>query len=611
MSNTIKGEGKVLKQKKSTSRNLIGWYTSGKKTFFTAVILLIVGSGANILGTWLLRPVVNDYIVPVVEGKSFNLKFSNMLIFITLVYVFSVFSSWYGNWLMVKVSNKTMLNVRIQIFSHLQKLPIAYFDTHSFGDIMSRFTNDVNTLRDTASKSVPQLVSSLVAVIGTIIAMLLLSPWLTLTVVLLVIFMFLLASVLGQKGNKYFMEQQKAIGILNGITEEMISGKVVIECFNNHEKILQKFDEENEQLIHSGVNALSMSNIMNPLMSNLSYIHYGIIVAVGASFVIEGRLDLGALVAFLQFTRSFVQPFAGLAQQAASVFSTIAGAKRLKELLEEPLETDHGDITLISLPEGTDKSFWKMPSGELVPVKGEIQFENVTFSYGVEIVMNNINFSMEHGVITAAVGTTGAGKTTISNLIARFYSGWEGNILFDGISIQEIKLDDLRKCIGIVLQDSYLFSMSVKDNIRYGLPDASENKVIEAAKLAGAHNFIEQLPYGYNTILDKDTTNLSHGQIQLITIARAILINPQLLILDEATSSVDTRTEKIVQKGIENLMHGRSSFVIAHRLSTVERANNIIVIENGVIQEEGKYEELLSKKGKFYSLYTRVDDMDF
>ena len=536
---------------------------------------------------------------------------------------------------MVVIAQGVLKEIRDEMFEKMQKLPIKYFDTHSHGDIMSHYTNDTDTLRQMLTQSIPQLFSSVVTIVAVFVSMLTLSLWLTIFVVL---FTFIILKVVGNitsKSSKYFVSQQKSLGDVNGYIEEMINGQKVVKVFCHEDNAKELFNQKNEELCKNATEANRFANMLGPLMNNMGYILYVSMAIVGGGLAIlgvtnvslsgVGTLTLGMIASFLQLSRSFIMPLSQVSQQLSSIVMAIAGAGRIFELIDEKWEEDEGYVTLVNvnkvngeLIETKDHSHhwaWKHPHSDgtvtYTELKGEVRFFDVDFGYNEEkIVLHNISLYAEPGQKIAFVGATGAGKTTITNLINRFYDIADGKIRYDGININKIKKDDLRRSLGIVLQDVNLFTGTVMENIRYGRLDATDKECIEAAKLANADGFIRMLPDGYNTIISGDGSDLSQGQRQLISIARAAVADPPVMILDEATSSIDTHTESIVQRGMDSLMEGRTVFVIAHRLSTVKNSDVIMVLEKGRIIERGSHESLIKEKGKYYQLYTGAFELE-
>ncbi len=603
-----------------TLRRIFSYMGKYKFLLLLSLFCIIISSGAMVLGTYLLKPVLNEYIIPFIGQKNPDLTSFVRLVFIMIaVFLFASFASWANNRIMVHVCNNTLFKIRYDLFSHLEKLPLKYFDAHTHGELMSRFTNDTDALRDMMSQFVPQLFSSALTVISSFVMMLLLSPLLTLLVIVCILLMVLLVSFLGKKSARAFKEQQKSLGKVNGYVEELIEGQKVVKVFCREEKSKEEFAKLNDELCAAGTRANTLANIMGPLMNNMSQISFALTSIVGVLLIIRSFLDVGGLVAFLQYSKSFTQPVTQLAQLINSVLNALAGAERIFSVIDEVPEKDQGYVTLVNAniqKDGrvseaffpTGQWAWKHPhsadsSISFQKLEGQIQFDNVTFGYKEnKTVLHEISLLAKPGQKIALVGTTGSGKTTVTNLINRFYDLPDGKIRYDGININKIKKDDLRKSLAMVLQDTHLFTGSIADNIRFGKADASMAQVISAAKLANAHDFISHLSQGYDTVITGDGENLSQGQRQLLAIARAAIANPPVLILDEATSSIDTRTEKLIQEGMDSLMKGRTVFVIAHRLSTVRNADQILVLEKGRIIERGNHEQLMKLKGRYYQL---------
>lgn len=615
-----KNVGKILKR-------LLKYMSAYRYRLILVGVLIIISSLANIAGTYFLKPVINNYIVPFI-GKE-NPDLSGLVSILTLmgsIYLLGVLASYLYARFMINISTGTLKRMRTDLFSHMESLPIKYFDTHTHGELMSRYTNDIDTLREMISQSLPNMFSSALTIIGVFIMMLVLSPVLTILVILMLVLMLNIIKMLGKKSGTYFQKQQKELGRVNGYIEEMIEGQKIVKVFSREKKIIDDFDKLNNELGVASTNAHTFANILMPIMGNLSYFQYALTAAIGAIMSINGYgIDLGTIASFLQFTRSFSHPITMMSQQLNSILSALAGAERIFEVLDEEPEKDDGYVELVKaqyninceLVETESKEgiwAWKHPHGDgsitYTPVKGDVRFEDVTFGYEEnKIVLKNISLYAKPGQKIAFVGSTGAGKTTITNLINRFYDVPDGKIRFDGININKIKKADLRRSLSMVLQDTHLFTDTVMENIRYGKLDATDEEVIKAAKLANAHSFIKHLPEGYNTVLTADGTNLSQGQRQLLAIARAAVADPPVLILDEATSSIDTRTEALIEKGMDTLMEGRTVFVIAHRLSTVRNSNAIMVLENGKIIERGDHDDLIANKGKYYQLYTGMFEL--
>lgn len=602
-------------------------YLLNYKLHLVFIVIAIIGSSlSGVAGTYLLKPIINDYIVPFIGHERPDLSaFIGMISVMASIYILGVICSYTYNRLMLTVSTRTMQKIRVDMFKHMQDLPIKYFDTHTHGETMSRFTNDTDTLREMMSQGLPQFVSSFITVSGVFIMMIILSPVLTLLVILMLAIMIFAIKKIGGNSAKYFKKQQKELGMFNGYIEEMIEGQKVVKVFCHENKAKEKFDEINENLRSAASSANTFASILMPIMGNLSYIHYALTATAGGILAVNGYMDLGTIGSYLQYTRSFSMPITQLSQQLNSVLSALAGAERIFSLMDEVVEVDNGYVTLINADideqgnikgatHQTGRWAWKHPHSDgtvtYTEVKGDVRFEDVTFGYDEnKTVLNGISLYAKPGHKIAFVGSTGAGKTTITNLINRFYDVPDGKIRYDGININKIKKDDLRRSLAMVLQDTHLFTGTIMDNIRYGKLDATDEEVIAAAKLANAHSFIKHMPDGYNTILTSDGTNLSQGQRQLLAIARATVANPPVLILDEATSSIDTRTESLIEKGMDTLMKNRTVFVIAHRLSTVRNSNAIMVLENGKIIERGNHDDLISQKGKYYQLYTGMFEL--
>lgn len=609
-----------------TFLRIIKYMTVSKLRLGIVVAAVVVSSCTSIVGTYFLKPLINNYLVPFIGQQNVNLApFVGMLSVLGCIYLAGALCTYISNRLMVDISNNALNGIRRDLFSHMQELPIRYFDTHTHGELMSRYTNDVDALREMLSNSITALITSSITVVGTFTMMIVLSPVLTLLIVAMLLVMLFVIKTIGGRSARAFQRQQRALGAVNGYIEEMIEGQKVVKVFCHEEKVQSDFTQLNNELCNSAVNANTFASILMPIMGNLSYINYALTATAGAALAINGMLDLGSIASFLQYTRSFSQPLTQISQQFNNILSALAGAERIFVMIDEPAEEDDGYVTLVNAVRNEDGTLtetdrhtglwaWKHPhkDGSLTytQVKGDVQFENVTFGYEPnKTVLHNVSLFAKPGEKIAFVGSTGAGKTTITNLLNRFYEIDSGKIRYDGINLQKIKKNDLRRSLSMVLQDTHLFTGTVMENIRYGNLDATDEEVIAAAKLANAHNFIQHLPQGYNTVLTSDGANLSQGQRQLLAIARAAVADPPVLVLDEATSSIDTRTEALIEKGMDSLMAGRTVFVIAHRLSTVRNSNAIMVLENGQIIERGNHDQLIEQKGKYYQLYTGMFEL--
>ena len=588
---------------KQTLADLWSYLWKSKWSLFAVLLLVVLGSAAGIVGTYFIRPLINDFIATKdVAGLA------KMLGVIGLIYIIGAIANYFSGKIMITIGQQTIETMRKDLFDHIQTLPIRFFDTNKHGDLMSRFTNDFENIQQAFNNSMLMIVSSLLQLVLTFVMMIILSPILTGMLIVMVFIMFAIVRFVAGRSGKFFAEQQKVLGQVNGFVEEHIEGQKVVKVFNHETLVLKEFETLNSQLREAANQAQFNSNIMFPILGNISYINYALTASVGGYLVVFQGMDVGALASFLQYSRTFAQPLAQMSQQTNVLLAAMAGAERIFAILKEESELDEGTVTL----DQTDSKQWYWVKGEeRIAVVGNIQLNEVDFSYVPDVpILKKINVWAEPGLKVAFVGATGAGKTTITNLINRFYEIDNGEITFDTIPITEIKKDDLRKTISIVLQDTHLFTGSIADNIRYGNLDATDDEVVKAAKLANAHGFIKRLPHGYQTEITGDGEGLSQGQRQLLAIARAAVANPKVLILDEATSSIDSHTEALISKGMDQLMEDRTSFVIAHRLSTIRNADVIMVMDHGEIIERGNHESLMEKQGVYYQLYTGQLDLD-
>ena len=621
-----------------TIGRLLSYVARSKFLLILVIILVLFASFANIAGTYLLTPIINEIGNLLNTGSGDMSVVIKYLVALGVLYAAGAAAQYTHARLMLNVSQNTMNLLRRDLFDHLQDLPIKYFDTHTHGELMSRFTNDVDTIREAISQGLVQTISSLVTAIGIFVMMLYISPALTCLIIVMLFIMLMIIKFIGGKSSRYFRKQQAAVGSVNGYIEELIEGLKVVKVFCREEKTKEDFVAINEDFRKAATNAHTFASILMPIMGNISYINFALSAAVGAFIILDlgdyqqgltgiflgglgGSLTIGSLASFLQYTRQFSNPITQVSQQMNNVLAALAGAERIFDIIDTEPEEDNGYVTLVNAKtdengniteasERTGSWAWKHPhsadgSVTYTPLKGDVRFHDVTFSYdGKKTVLKNVSLYAKPGQKIAFVGSTGAGKTTITNLINRFYDIQEGKITYDGINIKKIKKDDLRRSLAMVLQDTHLFTGTVEENIRYGKLDATHEDIVKAAKIANADSFISRLPEGYNTMLTGDGSNLSQGQRQLLAIARAAVADPPVLILDEATSSIDTRTERLIEKGMDKLMEGKTVFVIAHRLSTVRNSNAIMVLEKGEIIEKGDHDTLIKQQGKYYKLYT-------
>ena len=621
-----------------TIGRLLSYVAKSKGLLAVVIFLVLFSAFANIAGTYFLAPIINE-IGNLVETGSRDLStVIKYLVILASLYAAGAAAQYLHARLMLNVSQKTLNLLRRDLFDHLQDLPIKYFDTHTHGELMSRFTNDVDTVREAISQGLVQVISSLITAIGIFAMMLYISPALTCLIIFMLFIMLMIIKFIGGKSSKYFRNQQMAVGSVNGYIEELIEGLKVVKVFCRENKTKEAFIEINENYRTAATKAHTFASILMPIMGNISYINFALSAALGAFIILnlgayqhgaaglflgglEGALTIGSLASFLQYTRQFSNPITQVSQQMNNVLAALAGAERIFDVIDTKPEEDDGYVALVyakvdengNITESDERTgtwAWKHPhsadgSVTYTLLKGDVRFHDVTFSYdGKKTVLKNVSLYAKPGQKIAFVGSTGAGKTTITNLINRFYDVQEGKITYDGINIKKIKKDDLRRSLAMVLQDTHLFTGTVEENIRYGKLDATHEDIVKAAKIANADSFITRLPDGYNTMLTGDGSNLSQGQRQLLAIARAAVADPPVLILDEATSSIDTRTERLIEKGMDKLMEGKTVFVIAHRLSTVRNSNAIMVLENGEIIEKGDHDTLLEQQGKYYKLYT-------
>lgn len=613
-------------------RQMFGYLGRHKWYMFAIALLVAASAMANIMGTYLLKPVINNYILP---GDIPGLI--RMIALMGLMYALGASACLAYNQLMVHMSQQVVSEIRSDLFEHTQKLPLSYFDAHTHGELMSRFTNDVDTLTEALNGSFAMMIQSFITITGTITMLLILSWRLSLIVIFFLACMTLFIRYNSRRNRKYFIRQQQCLGSINGFVEEMVAGQKVEKVFNHEPQDFEEFCRRNEALRDAGTKALAYSGMTIPTIVSLSYFNYAVSACVGGLFALAGLTDLGTLASYLVYVRQSAMPMNQFTQQINFLLSALSGAERIFDMMDEMPEIDEGNVRLCQVRENpmgqlkecsefTGRFAWKVPEETVkrarldapvssgfafIPLKGDVRFNDVVFGYVPQkTILNGISLYAKPGQKIAFVGSTGAGKTTIINLINRFYEVNGGSITYDGIDIREIRKDDLRRSMSMVIQDTHLFTGTIADNIRYGRLDASDEDVRAAAQVANAHSFIRRLPQGYDTVLHSDGANLSQGQRQLLAIARAAISRPPVLILDEATSSIDTRTEKLIEQGMDALMEGRTVFVIAHRLSTVRRSEAIMVLEHGEIMERGDHDELLEQKGRYYQLYTGQFELD-
>lgn len=608
------------KDTKKAIKHLLVYLGHYKWMFMLVALLVLISAGANVAGTYLVKPVVNHFIVP---GDMEGLL--KAVIAMGVMYACGALCTFGYNRIMVKVSQKVIQDIRNDLFAHVQKLPLKYFDAHTHGELMSRFTNDVDTVQEAMNNSFAMIIQSFIMLFGTLIMMMVLSVRLSVIVIVFLVIMFFFIRFNSKHSKKYFNRQQEELGKINGFVQEMMAGQKVEKVFNHEQKNFEKFCEMNESFRKESTNALAFAGMMIPTIVSLSYLNYAISACVGGLFTLKGLMDLGSLSSYLIYVRQSAMPLNQFTQQVNFLLSALSGAERIFDMMDEKPEIDEGSVTLCNAVKNADGSLtecsgytgvfaWKVPAelntywnsdACLVELRGDVRFKNVVFGYVPgKTILNDVTLYAKPGQKIAFVGSTGAGKTTIINLINRFYDIQSGTITYDGIDIKDIKKDDLRKSLAMVIQDTHLFTGTIADNIRYGKLDATDEEVRNAALIANADSFIRRLPDGYNTMLYSDGSNLSQGQRQLLAIARAAIAKAPVLILDEATSSVDTRTEGLIEKGMDAIMEGRTVFVIAHRLSTVRNSKAIMVLEKGQIIERGSHDELLEQKGRYYQLYT-------
>lgn len=606
--------GKKPKNLKFTVKSLLEYMGRHKILLFFVAVLVTISALANLIGTYMIRPIVNN-----LAGGEVDALISGVVLTAVIFAAGAMSAYGYGQ-IMVKAAQKILFDIRRDLFSHMQKLPIKYFDTNRHGDIMSYFTNDVDTISDALNNSFSMVIQSFIQIVGTLAILFILNWRLSIVAIICYAVMFLYIRFSGKRSKRFFNHQQKALGDLDGYIEEMVNGQKVVKVFNHEDENMKKFRRKNEMLRKAGTGAQSYAATMVPAVVSISYINYAIVAVLGGIMEIKGLTDIGSLASYLVFVRQAAMPINQFTQQSNFLLAALAGAERIFNVMREEPEVDEGKIRLVNVKESdgklevckekTNKWAWYTPDNRIIPLRGDVRFKNVSFGYDESrMILKNIDLYAKPGQKIAFVGSTGAGKTTIINLINRFYDVQDGTVVYDGLDIRDIKKDDLRHSLSIVLQDTHLFTGTISDNIRFGKLDATQEEVVRAAKIANADSFIRRLPNGYDTVVTADGANLSQGQRQLIAIARAAVVDPPVLILDEATSSIDTRTEKLIEKGMDGLMEGRTVFVIAHRLSTVRNADAIMVLEHGKIVERGNHDELIAQKGMYYQLYNGMFEL--
>jgi len=618
---------KMKKSRKNTAFRLLKYSMGGYKLQFAIVLItIIVSATTSVIGIQFIQKLIDNYIIPLIGNQNPNYtSLLHAIVTMGVIYLVGIIATYIYNRLMLNITQGTLKKIRTDMFEHMQKLPIGYFDSHSHGEIMSTYTNDVDTLREAISQSIPQIFSAIISMIAILISMIITNVYLTVIVLVMVVIMMFVSKFFAKHSSKHFINQQKNISKVDGYIEEMMNGQKVVKVFCYEERSKQKFDELNEELFQSSKKANSYANTLMPCIMNIGNIGYVLVAVLGGILAVKQVLTIGSIAAFLQYIKAFTNPLGQVSQQINFIAMALAGAERIFELIDEKVEEDDGYVTLVNAKEEDGKIVeveertgiwaWKHPHGDgsitYTKLCGNVEFEDVNFGYVKDKqILYNISLDAKEGEKVSFVGPTGAGKTTITNLINRFYDIQSGKIRYDGININKMKKDDLRKSLGVVLQDTHLFTGTIKENIKYGNMNATDEEVIAAAKLANADRFIRHLPHAYDTEITGDGEGLSQGQRQLLAIARAALYNPPVLILDEATSSIDTRTEKIVQDGMDKLMKGRTVFVIAHRLSTIRNSDLIMVLDHGHIIERGNHEELIKNNGMYYGLYTGAIEIE-